>query len=375
MRNAIIGIVIGVVVGVALGAAVIAPRLAPVSSQVKAEETDGVPLTTGLLPSSPPAAVRWKMASAYASSLMQSGASAKRVETNVWRVSGGDVEIRFYEPGVLASRQEMFDAVASGAIEAAFSSPSFWGARIPALNLFSAVPFGPAAEEYLSWFYSGGGRSQFESLYHKNGIHSILCGAVFPDASGWFRKEIRTVGDLKGITMHIEGLGAKVMDRLGVKTKQLSGGDIFAAFETGAIDAAEFSMPAIDLELGFYKLAKHYYMPGWRQPITLLDLMINLERWESLTIAQQSQIEAVCGDNIRFGLAEGRVLQYPALKKMVANGVFLHRWPGEIMKALNKAWQETAAKEAESDIGFRRVWMSLVAFRRDYAVWDEMGVP
>lgn len=378
MRNAIIGIVIGIVVGVALGTTVIAPRLAPVpssahaSSQTNAGETGGGPVTAELPAASALPTVRWKMAGAYASSLPQLGAPAKRLETNVWRVSGGDIEIKFHEPGVLVPKQEVFDAVASGAVDAAFSSPSLWGGKIPALNLFSAVPFGPSAEEYLSWFYFGGGKDQFEDIYHKSGIHSILCGAMSPEASIWSRKEIKTVEDFKGITMHIEGPGAKIMDRLGVKTKQLSGGDIFTAFETGAIDAAEFLMPAIDLELGFHKLARHYYMPGRRRSATVFDLMINLDKWESLAVVRQSRIEAVCGDNVRFGLAEGGALDHsPALKKMIANGVTLHRWPAEIMNAMNKAWQETAAREAEADIGFKRAWSSLSAFRKNYAARDE----
>ena len=369
MRNGIIGIVIGVVVGVVIGATVIAPRLALDSPPSSSKESADVPA----LVAAP--AVFWRMASAYPSTLPQLGSLAKRVEKEIWRLSAGAMQIKFHEPDALAPTTEMFDAVASGTIDAAFSSPGLWGGRVSALQLFSAVPFGPSPEEYLAWLYFGGGGKLFEDIYHKHGIHGIPCGVISSEASGWFRREIKTLEDLKGVKMRFFGLGAKVMAKLGVNTRSLNGGDTFVAFESGGIDAAEFSMPAIDLKLGFHKVAKHYYMPGWHQPATLLDLMINLDRWQSLSSANKSRIEAVCGDNVRFGLAEGGALQFPALKELTAKGVSIHRWPTEILEALHKAWQEVAAQEAKDDLSFKRVWKSLSAFRNDYAIWRELAKP
>ena len=326
-------------------------------------------------PPADPPATRWKMGSAYSSNLPQLGTMAKKLERDIWRVSDGTLEIKFYEPGALVPPLEMFDAVRAGVLDAAFSSPGFWGNKAPALQLFAAVPFGPTAREYLAWIYFGGGKELFDEIYHENGIHSVFCGLIAPEASGWFRKRIRTVEDLKGLKMRIFGLGAKVMQKLGVTTTQLTSGDIFVAFESGTIDAAEFSMPAIDLKLGFYRLAKNYYFPGWHQPSTLFELMINLEKWKALSPSAKAQIEAVCGDNIRFGLAEGEASQYAALKELQTKGVVIRRWPGEILEALNAAWIEVAKEEVKANKDFKRVWKSLSAFREDYEIWRDLSLP
>jgi TRAP-type mannitol/chloroaromatic compound transport system substrate-binding protein len=347
----------------------------PPESLADSETPQSPPAPVFIPPPAGPRTVHLKMASAYASTLPQLGTLAKRVDRDIWRVSDGTLEIKFYEPGALVPPLEMFDAVRAGVIDAAFSTPGFWGNKIPALQLFAAVPFGPSAQEFLAWIYFGGGKEQFEEIYHANGIHSVFCGLIAPEASGWFRKRIRTVEDLKGLKMRFFGLGAKVMQRLGVSTTQLTSGDIFVAFESGAIDAAEFSMPAIDLKLGLHRMAKNYYFPGWHQPATFFELMINLKKWQSLSASAKAQIEAVCGDNIRYGLAEGEAGQFKALKKLQSEGVEVRRWPNEILEALNKAWADVARDETKADQGFKRVWESLSAFRKDYSIWNELSLP
>jgi TRAP-type mannitol/chloroaromatic compound transport system substrate-binding protein len=207
---------------------------------------------------------------------------------------------------------ETFDAVSYGALDAAWSSPGFWSGKVPALQIFAAIPFGPDSPEYLAWYYNGGGQEIFEQIYHKNNIHSIICGISPPEASGWFKNEIKSLEDLKGIRMRFFGLGARVMSKFGVSTQLLATGDIFPALELGVIDATEFSMPAVDLKLGFNKIAKHYYFPGWHQQSTFFELMINLDKWQSLSDQQQAQINTTCGDNIRFAIAQGEALQAEA---------------------------------------------------------------
>ena len=340
----------------------------------KAAQARPAPAVSLAPPPAEPPTIRWKMGSAYASTLPQLGTLAKKLDRDIWRVSDGRLEIKFHEPGTLVPPLEMFEAVRAGVIDAAFSSPGFWGNKIPALQLFAAVPFGPSAKEYLAWIYFGGGQELFELIYHANGIHSVFCGLTAPEASGWFRKRIRTVEDLKGLKMRFFGLGARVMEKLGVTTTRLTDGDIFVALETGAIDAAEFSMPAIDLKLGFHRMAKNYYFPGWHQPATMFELMVNLKKWNDLSVTQRAQVEAVCGDNIRYGLAEGEAAQFAALKEMQSQGVVLRRWPGEILDALRDAWAKVAREESKEDDDFRRVWKSLSAFREDYTIWQELSL-
>ena len=317
--------------------------------------------------------VRWKMASTFAGSLTQLGSLGIRVQDQVEAVSGGAVQIKFFDPGALVPALEIFDAVSSGGLDAGWSTPGYWAGKVPALQLFAAVPFGPPANEYMAWFYFGGGKELFEEIYARHNIHGILCGVIPPEASGWFRQPIESVDDLQGLKMRFFGLGAKVMDRVGASTQLLAGGDIFPALELGTIDATEFSMPAIDLNLGFYQVAKHYYFPGWHQQSTNFELMINLERWNGISPLRQVQVETVCGDNFRHSIAEGETIQIAALEELQRKGVTIHTWPDAMLATFRTAWEEVVAEEAAADADFARVWESLTTFRERYRLWRDLG--
>lgn len=380
MRNIIIGIFVGTVVGIVLGATVIAPRLKqqePVAQSNENRVTEpespkdvAMQLSKGLLVRP---AIQLKLASAYSSGTPVLGALAQRLGSEVWRVSNGRIQISFHEPDTLAPVADMFDAVASSALDAAFSSPAMWGDEFPAANLFGAVPFGPGAEEYLAWIYFGGGQQLLNTLYHKRGVHGVICGVAGPPGFGWFRNEIKSPEDLKGLRMQISGLGAKVMERLGVEPSQFTGGAIFSALEAGKIDAVAYSMPIVDRNLGFQEFLKNYYFPGWQQPTTLLELIVNLDTWGTFNDLQKAQIEAVCGDNIRFGIAESEASQFAALKELYAGGVHLHRWPPMVQEALRKAWEDVVNEQSATDADFRLVWRSLKNFRTEYAIWSELS--
>ncbi len=380
MRNIIIGIFVGTVVGIVLGATVIAPRLKqqePVAQSDEHRVTEpespkdvAMQLSKGLLVRP---AIQLKLASAYSSGTPVLGALAQRLGSEVWRVSNGRIQISFHEPDTLAPVADMFDAVASSAIDAAFSTPAMWGDEFPAANLFGAVPFGPGAEEYLAWIYFGGGQQLLNTLYHKRGVHGVICGVAGPPGFGWFRNEIKSPEDLKGLRMQISGLGAKVMERLGVEPSQFTGGAIFSALEAGKIDAVAYSMPIVDRNLGFQEFLKNYYFPGWQQPTTLLELIVNLDTWGTFNDLQKAQVESVCGDNIRFGIAESEASQFAALKELYAGGVRLHRWPPMVQEALRKAWQDVVDEQSGTDADFRLVWRSLKNFRTEYAIWSELS--
>ena len=317
--------------------------------------------------------VRWKMGSAFPSKLVQLGSLGVSISEKVEQVSGGNIQIKFFEPHALVPPLEMFDAVSSGSLDAAWSTPGYWFGKEPALALFAAVPFGPRAGEYGAWIYYGGGYELMDEIYAKHNIKSLICGVIAPEASGWFRSEIKSVDDLKGLKMRFFGLGAKVMEKVGVSTQLIAGGDIYPALERGSIDATEYSMPAIDLDLGFYQIASHYYFPGWHQQSTLFELMINKDKWDALTETQQAQIELACGDNFREGMVEGEAIQFAALKELREKGVNIHRWPPEVLETLKAAWEEVAAELAAEDESFKKTWESLQTFRADYTLWKELG--
>ncbi len=395
MRSVIIGIVIGCVLGIMVGTTIIAPRLEhsqngdggaknaeliAADGEKTAIDNASAPSTEEHVPLKPPtdperAVIRWRMASAYSGSLPQLGTLAKRIVRKLWEISEGTVEFEIFEPGTLVPTKEMFDAVASGTIEAAFSSPGFWAEKAPALQIFSSVPFGPGPGESLAWFYFGGGQELLNEIYHKWGIHSVLCGMIAPEASGWFRRKFTTVEDFNGLRIRATGLGARVYNKLGVQTLPVEESEIYMYLESGKIDAAEVSMPVIDLRLGLYELANYYYFPGWHQPSSFYDIMINKDKWDALPRTKKTQIEMSCGDNIRYGLAEGEALQYGALKELTAKGVKIRRWPLPIMEAFTNAWKDVAKEQSSADDDFRRIWDSLSEFRKNYSTWGELALP
>jgi len=317
--------------------------------------------------------VKWKMPSTFPGKLIQLGQAGKRLQKTLKEVSGGEIEMKFFEPKAIVPPLEIFDAVSSGSVDAGWSVSGYWQGKEPALGLFAAVPFGPAAGEYLAWMWYGGGEDMMNEIYHKYNLHSLVCGVIAPEASGWFRKEIKGVSDLKGLKMRFFGLGAKVMQKLGVETQLLAGGDIYPALERGTIDATEFSMPAIDLNLGFYQIAKHYYFPGWHQQSTLQELLMNKAKWDALSDKHKAIIQTACKANVANQFAEGEAIQGKALATLKSKGVTIHKWPSDVIETLRKTWIEVAAEEAAKDAKFKEVWDNPNAFRKEYSLWSDLG--
>ena len=239
--------------------------------------------------------------------------------------------------------------------------------------MYSPVPFGPGAGEYMGWMKHGGGTKLMKELHAKYNVEVIPCGLISPEASGWFRKEIKSVEDLKGLKMRFFGLGANVMQKLGVSTQLLQAGEIFQALQLGTIDATEFSMPMMDLTLGFHQVAKHYYFPGWHQQTTINELIISKKKWAEFSAAQKAIIENACDALMLQQFAEGEAGQGKPLAEMKAKGVTLHRWPKEMLDAFEKAWNEVAQEQIAKSPEFKKAWDSYTAFRKEYALWKDLG--
>ncbi len=318
--------------------------------------------------------VRLQMASSYGSSLPLLGESGVAYTERVARASGGSISIKFNEPNALVPVLQSFDAVSQGSVDMAWTASAFWSGKDTAFNFFSSVPFGPGTAEYLAWLTYGGGKELMAEMYEPHGIHAITCAIVPPEGSGWFRKEINSLDDLKGLKMRFLGLGAKVMEKLGVATQLIAPGEIYQALQLGTLDAAEFSTPEMDLKLGFYQVARYYYLPGWHQQATAIDLLINKKKWDALSPTQQAIIEQACGDSIRDTIAKGEARQFQALKEMQAKGVEIKKWTPEFIAAFEKAWNEVAQEEAATNPNFKKVFESYSNFRKEYAIWRDNGV-
>ena len=202
--------------------------------------------------------VRWKMQSTFGSTLPHLGTSGVRFVQNLKDMSGGELIIKFHEPGALVPSLECFDAVSKGSLQSAWTTPGYHTAKYPALSFFTTVPFGPQIGEFMAWKWFGGGNDLKQEIYDKHNLIAFDSFAIGAETSGWFKTEINSLDQIKGLKMRFFGLGAKVMEKMGVQTQLLPGADIYPALERGVIDATEFSMPTIDTKLGFYQI----FRPG-----------------------------------------------------------------------------------------------------------------
>ena len=291
--------------------------------------------------------------------------------------SGGrdDLRLRVYDEGKLVPTLQIFDAVASGKIDAGYAWPGYWMGKMPATTVFGAVPFGPEAGEYLAWMRHGGGLELWRELYEPHGVVPIVCGVLPPEASGWFRKPIETEQDLVGLKIRYAGLGGEVLERMGASITMLAGSDIFPSLERGVIDATEYSIPSVDQALGFYKIAKHYYFPGWHQPSSLAELIVNRAAWERLEPEQQRYLENACAAGTTWELARGLATQGEALEFFKSQGVVVHRWSPELMDRFRTVAAEVMAEASAEDPAFQRAWESLQSFRKKNAEWRNLAYP
>lgn len=309
---------------------------------------------------------------AFSTNLPGLGSPIPRVAEQLALMSGGTLKMKVYEPGKLVAPFEILDAVSTGKINSGYTTAGYWAGKIPASPLFSAVPFGPEAGEYMAWLYYGNGMDLYQEMYDQAGfnVKVMPCAIIAPETSGWFSKEINKPEDLQGLKMRFFGLGGKVMQKLGVATSLLPGGEIFPALEKGAIDATEFSMPAIDQRLGFHKLVKYNYFPGWHQQATVFELLVNKDVWNKASDSHKAIISNACKASMTDSLAEGEAIQHDAMKANVEkHGVKIMQWNDLMLETFSKTWDETVKEEAAADPFFAKVHADMTIFREGYSLW------
>jgi TRAP-type mannitol/chloroaromatic compound transport system substrate-binding protein len=316
--------------------------------------------------------VRWKMQSAFGSQLPHLGTSGVRFAKDIERMSGGKFDIKFFEPGALIPPLECFEAVSKGSIESCWTTPGYHTGKYPALAFFTTVPFGPNFGEFLAWKWFGGGNQLREEIYAKHDLFAIDCFCIGPETSGWFRKEIGSIDELKGLKMRFFGLGAQVMQKLGVSTQLLAAADIYQALERGVIDATEFSMPTMDIKLGFHQIAKYNYFPGWHQQVSCSEFLMNKKAWDALPPTHKAMIEVAGNAQVAVTYAETEAMQFEAMAEMSEkHKVQIKRWSDSDLKAIEKAWMEVLAEESAKDPLFKKVADHYLAFRKKYAIWGD----
>ncbi len=319
--------------------------------------------------------VRWRMPVAFGTNLPALGDNAPEVVRAIVQASDGSFQVEVFEPGELVPPFSIVDAVRQDKVESGYTWLGYDQGKLPASVLFGAVPFGMTPWEYSAWWYEGGGEVLAREIYEGVGVRPLLCGLIGPETAGWFRSEIRTPEDLVGLKIRFAGLGGKAVQRVGASVTMLPGGQIFQALEKGAIDATEFSLPVVDQRLGFDRVARFNYFPGWHQPFTALHLVVGSERWRGLEPWQRSLVETACASGVARNFARAEALQGPVIEAMAARGIRTEVLSDDVLAALETASVALLEEEAEADADFARVLESQRRFRAAYETWRRFAYP
>jgi len=313
--------------------------------------------------------IHWRVPIAFASNLPALGDNVVYVTQTLKAVSAGAIILDIYEPNEIVPPFSITDAVRDGKVQAGYTWLGYDQGKIPASPLLGAVPFGMEPWEFSAWWFEAGGRQLGEALYAKQNTHILFCGISGPETAGWFRNRINSLEDLQGLKIRFAGLGGKVIARVGASVTMLPGGEIFQALEKGAIDATEYSLPVVDQLLGFSRIAKYNYYPGWHQPATSSHMVINLEAWNAIDFHDQQLLETVCTAGVTRNLARSEALQGPVIAGFPDIGVSAETLPDALLRELQKVSEEVLAEEAANDADFREILASQQAFRAVYALW------
>jgi TRAP-type mannitol/chloroaromatic compound transport system substrate-binding protein len=306
---------------------------------------------------------RWKMVTTWPPNFPGLGTGAADLAKLIEACSGGRITVKVYGAGELVPALEVFDAVSSGTAEMGHGGAYYWKGKVPAASLFSAVPFGMTAQEVNGWLYYGGGLELWQEAYAPFGILPFPGGNSGTQMGGWFNKEINSVADLKGLKMRIPGLGGEVLARAGGTPVTLPGQEIFTSLQSGAIDATEWVGPYNDLAFGLHKAAKYYYYPGWQEPGSMLEAMVNKKAFDALSPDLQAIVQACCKAVNATMLAEFAARNHDALDTLVKqHGVQLRRFPDDVLRTLKEASGAVLAEQAKADPLFARVLASYQAF-------------
>ncbi len=326
-------------------------------------------------PSATPAQTfEWKLVTTWPRNYPGLGMAPENFAKAVSAMSNGRLTIKVNGAGELVPAMGVFDAVARGAVEMGHGAAYYWKGKIPAAQFFTAVPFGMNAQEMNGWLHHGGGLELWREVYEPFNLIPMAGGSTGVQMAGWFRNEINSVDDLKGLKMRIPGLAGEVFQRIGGVPVTLPGGELFTAMQTGSIDATEWVGPYNDLTFGLYKVAKHYYYPGWHEPGAILEFIINKDAWNELPADLQAIVTTAARAINQDMLDEYTTRNNAALIELVEkHHVQLHKLPDDVTEALRKASQQVIEEMIAKDETAKRVYESFKTFQDKVAPYTKIS--
>lgn len=318
--------------------------------------------------------IKWNMITTWPPGFQGLGTGAEYLAELIGKLSDGRLQVKVFGAGELVPALQVFDEVSSGSVQMGHGASYYWKGKLPAASFFSSVPFGLNAQEMNGWLLKGGGLELWQELYAPYNLIPMPAGNTDQQMAGWFNKEINSVDDLKGLKMRIPGLGGEVLKRAGGTPELIAGGEIFSALEMGRIDAAEFVGPYNDLAFGFYKAAKYYYYPGWHEPGTTLEAIINKEAFEALPTDLQDVVRTACLTANADMLAEFTEKNSEALKVLVEkHQVQVKPLPQEVLDHLEGISETLVAEQGQANDLSKRIYASYKAFKTKAQEWKKIS--
>src|ERR1700692_1405442 len=317
--------------------------------------------------------IKWRMTSSFPKSLDTLYGGSEYFTKQVAEMTDNKFQIQLFSAGEIVPGLQALDATSNGTVEMCHTVSYYYVGKDPTFAIYAWVPCGLNARMQNSWWYQGGGMELGNEFFKKFGVIGFPCGNTGTQMGGWFRKEIKTVADLSGLKFRIGGIAGQVLQKVGVVPQQIAGGDIYPALEKGTIDAAEWVGPYDDEKLGFYKIAPHYYYPGWWEGGPILLAWTNLDKWNALPKQYQAVLEQAGAISNQWMMAKYDQQNPAALKRLLANGVKLHAFSPEIMEACYKAAKELHADIASKNASFKKVYDSLTDYSNNTYQWFQVA--
>ncbi len=321
---------------------------------------------------------QWKMVTAWPKNLPGPGVAAQQLADRITTLSGGRIEVKLFPAGELVPGRGVFDAVSEGTAELYHAVPAYWGSKSKGILLFGSQPFGLRADEQVGWMVHGGGQALYDEMYGRFGIKPFLCGNSGPQWGGWFRNEVKSAEDLKGMKFRTTGLASEMAAKMGMAAEAMSGPDMFQALQTGALDAGEFIGPWTDSALGYYQVAQNYYWPGVGEPSSAEECGVNVDVFNELPDDLKQVVQAACDSLYNQVWTEYTTKHAQALQAMVAeHGVQVKMFPEDVITAMGKAAGEVIDDlRNDDDELVKRITESFVAYRDSvgqYMVYADNG--
>ena len=317
---------------------------------------------------------RWKMVTAWPKNFPGLGTNANLLAQLITDMSGARISVKVYGARELVPAFEVFDVVSKGTAELGHSGAFYWKGKSEAAQFFSSIPFGLTAQEMNAWLYYGGGLDLWRELYEPFGIIPAPTGNSGVQMAGWFNRKINSVSDLKGLKMRIPGLGGEVLRRAGGTPVNMPGGELFTSLQSGTLDATEWVGPYNDLAFGFHKIAKYYYYPGWHEPGSTMECLINKKAFAGLPKDLQHIVLSACKTANLDMLAEYTARNQQALTTLVnEHNVKVLPLPDDVLKKLRNLSDEVISELAAKDPVSKKIFDSIIPFRRRVSQWSELS--